>query len=163
MGQFMLPGGNRVQVAARYWMPSLTVVVLLFMGGWFASNMVGATNAGGAFLTTVTLKGRVVKVHGRAVRVLVPPSTVVRNGQAVTLPARTIDLTQTQVVTGPVRRIPGGTVVRTVPHTVLVTETVPTTIVETTTEQSSTTYTMTDTVTETSTETATVTTTVATS
>ena len=152
-----------MHVASRYWMPSLTVVVLLFMGGWFAANMVGATNAGGAFLTTVTIKGHVIKVHGRAVRVLVPASTVVRNGQTVTLPARTIDLTQTKVVTGPVRTLPGGTVIRTVPRTVLVTETVPTTIVDTTTEESSTTYTVTDTVTDTSTETTTVTTTVATS
>lgn len=161
MGQFMLPGGNRMHVAARYWMPSLTVVVLLFMGGWFTSNMVGATNAGGAFMTTVTVKGRVIKVHGRAVRVLVPASTVVRDGQKVTLPARTIDLTQTKVVAGPVRTLPGGTVVRTVPRTVLVTETVPTTVVETTTDQTSTTYTVTDTVTDTSTETTTVTTTTA--
>lgn len=103
-------------MASRYWMPSLTVLVLLFSAGWFAANMVG-TQAGAAFVTTLTLKGKVVRVHGRPVKVLVPPHTVFHNGQKVLVPASTVD------VTGPTT-----TQTTVVPRTV--TATVPTTSVE---------------------------------
>lgn len=106
-----------MEVASRYWMPSLTVLVLLFSAGWFTANMVG-TQAGAAFVTTLTLKGKVVRVHGRPVKVLVPPHTVFHNGQKVVVPARTVD------VTGPTT-----TQMAIVPRTV--TATVPTTTVQT--------------------------------
>jgi hypothetical protein len=124
-------------VASRYWMPSLTVLVLLFSAGWFTANMVG-TQAGAAFVTTLTLKGKVVRVHGRPVKVLVPPHTVFHNGQKVFVPARTVDVTgptTTQLATIP------QTVTTTVPTTTVVTMpiTVTQTITETSTSSSSTT------------------------
>jgi hypothetical protein len=117
-------------VASRYWMPSLTVLVLLFSAGWFTANMVG-TQAGAAFVTTLTLKGKVVRVHGRPVKVLVPPHTVYHNGQKVFVPARTVDVTgptTTQTTTIP------QTVTTTVPTTT--TETMPVTVTQTITETS---------------------------
>ncbi len=139
-------------------MPSLTAVVLLFMGGWFAASLSQADDAGGAFITTMTVKGKVVRVHGRPVRVLVPARTIVRAGRVTTYPARTINLTQTQtqiqtsVTSGPTQTVIGTVTATTqVPVTVISTETSPTTL------------TVVDTVpaiTETTTETTTVTTTV---
>jgi hypothetical protein len=124
-------------VASRYWMPSLTVLVLLFSAGWFTANMVG-TQAGAAFVTTLTLKGKVVRVHGRPVKVLVPPHTVFHNGQKVTVPGTTVD------VTGPTTTqlaILPRTVTATVPTTTYQTlsVTVTQTITETSTSSSTTT------------------------
>ena len=124
-------------MASRYWMPSLTVLVLLFSAGWFTANMVG-TQAGAAFVTTLTLKGKVVRVHGRPVKVLVPPHTVFHNGQKVFVPARTVD------VTGPTTTqlaILPRTVTATVPSITTQTQsvTVTQTITETSTSSSSTT------------------------
>lgn len=151
MARFQLPDGRDADIGARYWMSSLTVVVLLFMAGWFASNLVAPGSAGGAFVTTLTLKGTVVREQGRPVKVLVPATTVVRAGTVITLPSRTINLTQTRVVRGPVQTVTGGTVVSTLtvpttttvtlPTTVTVTDTVPTTTTETTTTTVTTTVT----------------------
>ena len=128
-------------MASRYWMPSLTVLVLLFSAGWFTANMVG-TQAGAAFVTTLTLKGKVVRVHGRPVKVLVPPHTVFHNGQKVLVPASTVD------VTGPTT-----TQTTVVPRTV--TATVPSTSIEKVTEP----VTVTQTITVTSTSSSSTTTT----
>ena len=81
MARFRLPGGQRYEVAAQYWMPSVTAVVLLFMGGWFAASFSQADDAGGAFVTTMTVKGKVVRVKGQPVRVLVPAHTVLSKGR----------------------------------------------------------------------------------
>ena len=115
-------------MASRYWMPSLTVLVLLFSAGWFTANMVG-TQAGAAFVTTLTLKGKVVRVHGRPVKVLVPPHTVFHNGQKVLVPASTVDVTTTQMAIVP------RTVTTTVPTTTV--ETTAVTVTQTITETSS--------------------------
>lgn len=122
-------------MASRYWMPSLTVLVLLFSAGWFTANMVG-TQAGAAFVTTLTLKGKVVRVHGRPVKVLVPAHTVFHNGQKVLVPGTTVDVTKTTQVA-----IVPRTVTTTVPTTTVETMpiTVTTTITETSTSSSSTT------------------------
>lgn len=128
-------------MASRYWMPSLTVLVLLFSAGWFTANMVG-TQAGAAFVTTMTLKGKVVRVHGRPVKVLVPPHTVFHNGQKVFVPASTVDVTgptttQTTVVPRTVTATVPTTSVEKVPVTV--TQTI--TVTSTSTSSSSTTTT----------------------
>lgn len=155
MARFRLPGGQRYEVAAQYWMPSVTAVVLLFMGGWFAASFSQADDAGGAFVTTMTVKGKVVRVKGQPVRVLVPAHTVLSKGQVVSKAASTINLTQTRTLTD---SLPGKTVTGTVterveipttlppvtvtgpPTTLTITETVPTvtetqttTVTETTT------------------------------
>ncbi len=158
MARVRLPGGQRYDVAAQYWMPSLTAVVLLFMGGWFAANLAKPAAAGGAFVTTMTVKGKVVRVHGRAVRVLVPAHTLVKQGRVITMPASTINLTQTQTQTQTqVSQVTSPTVTGLVTSTVIV----PTTVTQTAT--AATPVTVTDTVppvTSTQTETTTVTTTV---
>ena len=136
MARFQLPNGQRYEVAAQYWMPSLTAVVLLFMGGWFAASFSQADDAGGAFIRTMTVKGKVVRVKGRPVRVLVPETTTVSAGSVITVKARTINLTQMQTQTA---RIPAETLTdiryRTVtgPTTTVTTETVgtPVTVTET--------------------------------
>ena len=145
MARFRLPGGQRYEVAAQYWMPSVTAVVLLFMGGWFAASFSQADDAGGAFVTTMTVKGKV----------LVPSSTVISKGQVVTKAARTINLTQTRTLTDslpaktvtdryattvkipttlPAVTVPGPPVTLTIIETApTVTETQTTTVTETTT------------------------------
>ncbi len=80
-------------------MPSVTAVVLLFMGGWFASSFSQADDAGEAFVTTMTVKGKVVRVKGKPVRVLLPARTVFQGGTVKTLPSRVINLTQTRTFT----------------------------------------------------------------
>ncbi len=117
MARFRLPGGQRYEVAAQYWMPSVTAVVLLFMGGWFAASFSQADDAGGAFVTTMTVKGKVVRVKGRPVRVLVAPRTVLSEGEVVTKPASTINLTQTRTQTD---SVPAQTVTDKVVRTVRV-------------------------------------------
>ncbi len=155
MARFRLPGGQRYEVAAQYWMPSVTAVVLLFMGGWFAASFSQADDAGGAFVTTMTVKGKVVRVKRQPVRVLVPSSTVISKGQVVTKAARTINLTQTRTLTDslpaktvtdryattvkipttlPAVTVPGPPVTLTIIETApTVTETQTTTVTETTT------------------------------
>jgi hypothetical protein len=130
-------------VASRYWMPSLTVLVLLFSAGWFTANMVG-TQAGAAFVTTLTLKGKVVRVHGRPVKVLVPPHTVFHNGQKVFVPASTVDVTgptttQTTIVPRTVTATVQTTTVETMPVTI--TQTITATSSSSTTTSGSTTTT----------------------
>lgn len=122
MARFRLPGGQRYEVAAQYWMPSVTAVVLLFMGGWFAASFSQADDAGGAFVTTMTVKGKVVRVKGQPVRVLVPKHIVVSKGQVITKPASTINLTQTRTLTD---SLPGKTVTATAMETVQVPTTLP--------------------------------------
>jgi hypothetical protein len=116
VAQFHLPGGQKMEVAGKYWMPSLTVIVLLFMGGWFAASLTEANDAGGAFVRTMTVRGKVVRVHGQPVRVVVPASTIVSQGAVVTVPGRTINLTRTdtRLASSPTLTLPGNTVVTTV-------------------------------------------------
>ncbi len=130
-------------------MPSLTVVVLLFMAGWFAASLSEAGDAGGAFVRTMTVRGKVVRVHGQPVRVVVPASTITSQGALVTVPGRTINLTRTdtRLVSSPTVTVHGRTLVTTVAGpattvtntvagtaaTVTVLETVATTNTETTT------------------------------
>jgi hypothetical protein len=133
MARFPLPGGQRYEIAAQYWMPSVTAVVLLFMGGWFAASFSQADDAGGAFVTTMTVKGKVIRVKGRPVRVLVPAHTVVHEGSVTMLSARTINLTQTRTFTQ-TDRAAADTLVRTrsttisIPTTVFSTQTAVTTV-----------------------------------
>jgi hypothetical protein len=154
MARFPLPGGQRYEIAAQYWMPSVTAVVLLFMGGWFAAGFSQADDAGGAFVTTMTVKGNVVRVKGRPVRVLVPARTVIHEGSVTTLPSKVINLTQTRTYTQ-TDSVPAPTLIKTRSTTI----SVPTTVYST--ETSSTIVTITETVpTATTTETTTVTSTV---
>jgi hypothetical protein len=70
-------------------------IVSLFLAGLYLGTVVGrAPDAGAAYVTTLKLKGKVIKVHGKPIRVLVPAKTVTRNGRVVTVRAKTIDLTQ---------------------------------------------------------------------
>ncbi|MGN6379908.1 MAG: hypothetical protein ACTHNU_13225 [Gaiellales bacterium] len=158
MANLILPGGERVDIPRRLWFPSAMTIVSLFLGGLYLGKVVSETpNAVGAYVTTQTIHGKVVKVHGKPIRVLVPASTVISQGKIVTvISAHTVDLTQPQ---------PASTVVRTIHGTKYVTETqtVPVTTTYTTaTTVASTiveTATVTDTVTVTDTGTTTVTTT----
>ena len=90
-------------------------VVALFAGGLYLGKVIGdAPDAGAAFITTVTETGRVIKVAGKPVRVLVPAKTIVRDGVVFTVPATTVNLTQTVA----------ATVVSTVNNTTTVSQTV---------------------------------------
>jgi hypothetical protein len=150
MARFQLPGGQRYEIAAQYWMPSVTAVVLLFMGGWFAASFSQADDAGGAFVTTMTVKGKVVRVKGRPVRVIVPARTVIHEGSVTTLDAKVINLTQTRTFTQ-TGRPPTETVI----HNSTITVSIPTTVYSTDTALA--TVTLTETVPPiTSTETTTV-------
>ena len=124
-------------------------VVALFAGGLYLGKVIGdAPEASAAFVTTMTLKGKVVKEQGKPARVLVPAKTIIRNGVAVTYPATTVYLPKTFA----------ATVVSTRNHTTTVsqTTTMPVTITSTTTAPG-TTITETATVTETVTDTGTTT------
>ncbi len=127
-------------------------VVALFAGGLYLGKVIGdAPDAGAAFITTLTLRGQVIKVAGKPVRVLVPAKTIVKNGVVITVPGRVINLTKTIA----------ATVVSTVDNTTTVSQTisVPVTITSTATDPGSTvteTATVTDTVTDTGTGTTTV-------
>jgi hypothetical protein len=145
-----LPGGERVDIPRHLWFPSAMTVLSLFLGGLYLGKLIGGPpDAGAAFVTTLTVRGQVVKVSGKPVRVLVPAKTIIRDGKVIPIPPTTIDLTQA-----------GRTVVstQTVPTTVSQTETVPTTVTETSTVPTTvtTTATVTDTVTVTGTGTTTV-------
>lgn len=149
MAKLTLPGGERVDIPRHLWFPSAMTVVALFAGGLYLGKVIGdAPDASAAFVTTMTLKGKVVKERGKPVRVLVPAGTIVRNGIAVTYPATTVYLPKTFA----------DRVVVTRNHTTTVsqTTTVPVTVTSTTTDPGTTT-TETTTVTETVTDTGTTT------
>ena len=81
--------------------PGIAVVALLFGGGLYFGNALGSdpSAAGTGFITTVTLKGKVVTVKGKPVKVVVPPKTVTRHGKTVKVPRKTVDLTSTSTST----------------------------------------------------------------
>jgi hypothetical protein len=147
VAKLSLPGGERVDIPRHLWFPSAMTVLSLFAGGLYLGKVIGdAPNASAAFVTTMTLKGKVVKVAGKPVKVLVPANTIVENGVVVTVPPHTVDLTKTIAVT--------TVSTRTHTTTVSTTVSVPVTITDTTTDPG-TTVTETATVTETVTETGT--------
>jgi hypothetical protein len=156
VANLILPGGERLDVPRRLWFPSVMTLVSLFAGGLYLGKLIsGPQPAGAAYLTTETIHGKVIKVAGKPVRVLVPARTITSPGGIVTVIApRTIDLTQTRRATTIVSTIRGT-------RTITQTTTVPTTI--TTVTSVPTTVTETGTVTETITVTDTGTTTVSTS
>jgi hypothetical protein len=130
-------------------------VVSLFLGGLYLGTLVGhAPDAGAAFATTLTVKGKVVKERGKPVKVLVPATTIVKNGRVTTLSPRTINLTQVaspsaHTVTDTRRVVSTVSQTVVVPTTITTTDVVPTTYTET--------VTVTDTVTDTTTDTGTTT------
>jgi hypothetical protein len=143
VAKWVLPGGQKVDIPRTLWFPSAMTVVSLFLVGLYLGTVVGrAPDAGAAFVTTLTVKGKVVKVHGKPIKVLVPATTIVRNGRVTTVSPTTINLTQ-RVSRSPRTVTDTHRVVSTVSQTVVV----PTTI--TTTDVVPTTYTETATVTET--------------
>ncbi len=109
--------------------PGVAVVALLFGGGLYFGNMLGSdpSAAGTGFITTVTLKGKVVTVKGKPVKVVVPPKTVTRHGKTVKTPRKTVDLTQTRTQTRTQQVPVPTTITRT--STIIRTQTVTTTTV----------------------------------
>ena len=106
-------------------------VVALFAGGLYLGKVIGdAPDAGAAFITTLTLRGQVIKVAGKPVRVMVPAKTIVKNGVVITVPGRAVNLTKTI----------DASVVSTVNNTTTVSQTisVPVTITSTATDPGST-------------------------
>jgi len=111
----------------------------------------GAASRGDAYTTTIS--GRIVTVKGKAAKILIPATTIRRNGTTATIPAHTVAITDVQVVSGPAQTI-DGTVFRTVRVPVTITgpgstvtatqtvtgtgttvvETVVTTVIDTTTD-----------------------------
>jgi hypothetical protein len=81
--------------------PGIAAVALLFGGGLYFGNALGSdpSAAGTGFITTVTIKGKVVTVKGKPVKVVVPPKTVTRHGKTIRVPRKTVDLTSTSTST----------------------------------------------------------------
>jgi hypothetical protein len=135
VAKWVLPGGQRVDIPRTVWFPSAMTIVSLFLAGLYLGTVVGrAPDAGAAYVTT--LKGKVTTVNGTT-RVLVPATTVTRDGKVVTkVPATSYDVTKPDTKTvvetrRVVRTVDGGTTV--VPTTVTVTMDVPTTQTDTVT------------------------------
>lgn len=95
-----LRGSDR-ELPKHLLVPGIAVVALLFGGGLYFGNALGSdpSAAGTGFITTVTLKGKVVTVKGKRVKVVVPPKTVTRHGKTVKVPRKTVDLTSTSTQT----------------------------------------------------------------
>jgi hypothetical protein len=109
--------------------PGIAIVALLFGGGLYFGNALGSdpNAAGTGFITTVTMKGKVVTVKGKPVRVVVPPKTVTRHGKTVRVPRKTVDLTSTRTQTRTQQVPVPTTITRT--STLIRTQTVTTTTV----------------------------------
>jgi hypothetical protein len=106
----------------RTFIPGAIVCFALLGLGLEAGSKVGGTAAAVSQTSvyTTTISGRIVTVKGKAQRIIVPATTIRRNGKTVTIPAHTVAITDTQIVTGPVRTV-DGTVIRTVRVPVTVT------------------------------------------
>jgi hypothetical protein len=158
VAKLTLPGGERLDIPRHLWFPSAMTVVALFAGGLYLGKVIGdAPDAGAAFITTLTLRGQVIKVAGKPVRVLVPAKTIVKNGVVITVPGRAINLTKT-IEASVVSTVNNTTTVRqtiSVPVTVTSTATDPGSTV---TETATVTYTVTDTGTGTTTVSSSITT-----
>jgi len=113
--------------------PGIAVVALLFGGGLYFGNALGSdpSAAGTGFITTVTIKGKVVTVKGKPVKVVVPPKTVTRHGKTVKVPRKTVDLTSTQTQTRTQQVPVPTTVTSTRTSTIIRTQTVVSTTVST--------------------------------
>ena len=113
--------------------PGIAVVALLFGGGLYFGNALGSdpSAAGTGFITTVTLKGKVVTLKGKRVKVVVPPKTVTRHGKTVKVRGKTVDLTSTQTQTRTQQVPVPTTVTSTRTSTIFRTQTVVSTIVST--------------------------------
>jgi hypothetical protein len=122
-----------LDVPAHMLVPGIAVIALLFGGGLYFGNMLGSDPSAASLITTVTLKGKVVTLKGKPVKVIVPARTVTRHGKTVKQPRKTVDLTQTQTqVRTHTQPVPVPTTVfRTT--TIIRTQTVPTTVTVTTT------------------------------
>jgi hypothetical protein len=99
----------------RWLIPGMLACFALLGLGLVAGSHIGgsakAAPGGGAYTTTIS--GHIVTVKGKAAKILIPASTIRRNGTTVTIPAHTVAITDVQTVSGPARTI-DGTVVRTV-------------------------------------------------
>ena len=130
--------------------PVVLALVALVGVGWAFGNTLKEKTPGTPAISsfTTTVKGKVVLVGGKSIRIRVPAKTVERNGRTITIPAHTVDLTRTTpggmtTIDGTVYRTrPGSTITRTGPGgTITVTQTLPgttltgpsTTLTETTT------------------------------
>jgi hypothetical protein len=112
---------SEIDVPKHLLLPGIAVIALLFGGGLYFGNLLGSDPSAASLITTV--KGKVVTLKGKAVKVVEPAKTVTRNGKAIKLPRRTVNRTQIQTEIQ----------VQTRQHTVVVP--VPTTITRTTTVQ----------------------------
>jgi hypothetical protein len=106
----------------RALIPGAIICLALLGLGLVAGSKVGGTAAATTHTSvyTTTITGRIVTVKGKARKIVVPAKTIRRNGKTVTIPAHTVAITDTQVVTGPARTV-DGTVIRTVRVPVTVT------------------------------------------
>lgn len=106
----------------RAFIPGAIVCFALLGLGLEAGSKVGGTAAATSQTSvyTTTISGRIITVNGKARKIIVPAKTIRRNGKTVTIPAHTVAITDTQVLTGPPRTV-DGTVIRTVRIPVTVT------------------------------------------
>jgi len=123
--------GSYRELPKHLLVPGIAAVALLFGGGLYFGNALGSdpSAAGTGFITTVTIKGKVVTVKGKRVRVVVPPKTVTRHGKTVKVPRKTVGLTSTQTQTRTQQVPVPTTVTRT--STIIRTQTVVSTTVST--------------------------------
>ena len=150
VANLILPGGERLDIPRRLWFPSVMTLLSLFAGGLYLGKLIsGPQPAGAAYWTTETIHGKVVKVAGKPVRVLVPARTIYSQGKIVTVIApHTVDLTQTRRATTIISTVRGTrtlTQTTTVPTTITTVTTVPTTVTQTGTVTETITETVTDT------------------
>jgi hypothetical protein len=132
----LIPSFERLRMAdfdfpKHLLLPGIAGILLLFGGGLYFGNMLGSDPSAATLITTV--KGKVVTLKGKSVKVVVPPRTITRHGKRVKLPRSTVDVTKTQTQTQIQTR--QHTVIVPVPTTVTRTTTirVPTTVVSTVT------------------------------
>ncbi len=128
LGRLRMP---ELDVPAHMLVPGIAVIALLFGGGLYFGNMLGSDPSAASLITTVTLKGKVLTLKGKPVKVIVPAKTVTRHGKTIKQPRKVVDLTQTQTqVRTRTQPVPVPTTVfRT--QTIIHTQTVTTTIVST--------------------------------
>jgi len=106
----------------RAFIPGAIICLALLGLGLIAGSKLGGTAAATTHTSvyTTTISGRIVTVDGKVRRIIVPAKTIHRSRGTITIPAHTVAITDTQVVTGPAMTV-AGTVIRTVRVPVTVT------------------------------------------
>jgi hypothetical protein len=120
--------------------PGILALSVVFLGGIAIASKI-SDKQGHTVRYTFTRKGRVVSVKGDTKLVKLPARTITRNGQLITIPAKTIAITDTQTLPGATNvvtrngtvtithkggttTLPGTTITQTTPGTTI-TETIP--------------------------------------